>query len=163
MRSLLYTAIFCVLTSLGCNQNKGNKLSEASKIRQEADKAGSGDHAFVQAATLQVSEPAAVYFHPDSIKLQNLEESLGEKFFTDAEESMGNLSTSRDHMIKENIRIIETEARELNFVKSDGSVKTIDVSSPEYTWGLFFFNGTDDPIQVDMERPEKQTAAYMKK
>ena len=159
----LYPALFLALVTLGCNQKKENKLSEVNKIQQEADNASSGDHAFVQAATLQISEPAAVYFHPDSLKLQNLEETLGEKFFTDAEESMGNLSTSRDYMVKENIRIIETEARELTFTKSDGTVKTIDLSSPEYTWGLFLFNGIDDPIQVDMAKPEKETAAYMKK
>lgn len=152
-----------LLLMTSCNQKKNNKLSEVKKIKQQAGKVDSNSNAFVQAAKLKITEPTAVYFHPDSIKLQKFEETLGEKFFTNAEESMGNLSTSRDYLIRNKIKVIETEARELTFKKADGTLKTIDLSSPEFTWGLFLFNGTDDPIQVDMAKPEKATAAYMKK
>lgn len=163
MKFRLPILAFTLLLLLSCNQKKDNKLSEVKKIRKEAGKTAGSDNAFVQAAKLEITEPSAVYFHPDSIKLQKLEETLGDKFFTDAEESMGNLSSSRDYMIKSKIKVIETEAQELTFKKADGSVKTIDLSNPEYTWGLFLFNGADDPVQVDMAKPEKETAAYMKK
>lgn len=162
--TLRITLIFCsVLAISSCQQKKDSKLSEVKKIRKEADKSTGTGNAFVQAAKIDITEPAAVYFHPDSVKLQKLEETRGDKFFEDAEKSMGNLSSSRDYMIRNKIRVIETEARLLTFRKADGTVNTIDLSSPEYTWGLFLFNGTDNPIQVDMAKPEKQTTTYMRK
>lgn len=150
------------LIILACNQEKG-KIAQVKKINREAGKVNVSSNAFVQAAQLAITEPSAVYFHPDSAKLEKLEKTLGEKFFTDAEESMGELSASRDYLVRQKIKIIETEATQLTFKKADGSVKIIDLSNPRYTWGLFLFNGKDDPQETDMAHPEKQTLLYMNK
>ncbi|HEY0667867.1 MAG TPA: hypothetical protein VGD22_06800 [Sphingobacteriaceae bacterium] len=163
MKSRFSILAFSLLILVACNQKKDNKLSQVKEIKQQAGKVDSSSNAFVQSETLQINEASAVYFHPDSIKLQKLEQTLGDKFFADAEVSMGNLSTSRDYLIRNKIKVVETEARQLTFKKADGTVKTVDLSNSKYTWGLLLFNGIDDPIEVDMAKPEKATDAYMKK
>lgn len=145
-----------------CNSKNRQKLEEVKKVQEAAQQTAIETGEFIQSPVVEISEPAAVYYHPDSAKLVALEQSLGDNFFTAAEESMFEISSSRDYLAKQHIKIVETEARELHFKKSDGSVATIDLRKPGYTWGLFLFNGEADPVRVDMSKPEKQFETYMK-
>ena len=158
--TFLTLAISSIFMLFACNQNKD--LKEVQKV-QKAAKEANVEGTFVHSATVKISGPMAVYFHPDSAKLSRMEQSMGEQFFTKAEESMYDISTSRDYLIKQKVKVLETEARELHFQKDDGSVKVIDLSDPKFTWGLFLFNGKADPVQADMRKPEKQFDNYMKK
>ncbi|HEY0895114.1 MAG TPA: hypothetical protein VGE15_01050 [Sphingobacteriaceae bacterium] len=144
-----------------CNQNKD--LKEVQKVQKAAKEAHSGTGTFIHSAVVEIKGPAAVYFHPDSNKLTVLEKSMGDEFFTRAEESMYDISSSREYLIGHKINVMETEARELRFEKEDGSVKVIDLGGAQYTWGLFLFNGKTDPIQVDMQNPQQQIERYLKK
>lgn len=150
-----------LLLTYSCTSND-KKLKEIEEVEKATKSASIETGDFIQAPVVEISEPAAVYFHPDSIKLDKLEEAMGENFFTAAEESMFNISSSREFLIKQKVKILETEARELHFKKSDGSVKVIDLQDAKYTWGLFLFNGQSDPVQADLKDPAKQFNAYMK-
>lgn len=154
-----FFALLVVGTS--CNQNKD--LKEVREVQKAAREANSETGTFIHSAVVEVRGPAAVYFHPDSSKLTQLEKSLGDQFFAKAEESMYDISSSRDYLIGHKVKVMETEARELRFQKEDGSVKVIDLAGPQYTWGLFLFDGKTDPIQVDMQNPHKQIERYLKK
>lgn len=161
MKTRFFSLILSTVILCSCQQNKD--LKEVKKVQQAAKNANIETGSFIHSASVEVDEPVAIYFHPDSTKLTRLEQTMGDNFFTAAEESMFQISSSRDYFIKQNLKVLETEAKELRFRKDDGSVKVVDLSDPKYTWGLFLFNGKSDPIQVDMTRPEKQFNSYMKK
>jgi hypothetical protein len=160
MKTNFFPLVFLALMILAsCNQDKD--LKEVQKVQKAAREANAETGTFIHSAVVEIREPAAVYFHPDSSKLTTLEKSMGDQFFSKAEESMYDISTSRDYLIGHQIKVIETEARELRFIRADSSVKVIDLSSPKYTWGLFLFNGKSDPVQVDMKDPQKQIDRYL--
>lgn len=161
MKTSFLSLAISALLLCSCQQNKD--LKEVRKVQQAAKKARVETGSFIHSETVEVDEPVAVYFHPDSCKLTDLEQKMGEKFFNAAEENMFQISSSRDYLLEQNVKVIETEAKELRFRKNDGSVTVIDLKDPKYSWGLFLFNGQSDPIQVDMGKPEKQYKAYMKK
>jgi hypothetical protein len=162
MKTNFFPLVFLALLILSsCNQNKD--LKEVQEVQKAAREANSETGTFIHSAVVEVREPAAVYFHPDSSKLTMLEKSMGDQFFSRAEESMYDISTSRDYLIGHKVKVIETEARELRFIRQDSTVKVIDLSSPKYTWGLFLFNGKGDPLQVNMKDPQKQIEKYLEK
>jgi hypothetical protein len=110
------------------------------------DKSGTNDSATQDL----IKGPSAVYYSPDSNRLDSLKRNLGDGFETAFDDWSFYLSQARQFTDSMHLRVINTNSHLLRFAMNDGSVMEIPVNDTESPFGLYFFNGNSVPEQVDI-------------
>lgn len=104
--------------------------------------------------TLEILEPAILFFNPDSAQIVQLKkqykpqifESLTHEYFYQQKTAKVDISNHYP-----NIKLVEVvNSRYLLFVYIDHKKKLIDLNEVGTFSGCFVFNGIKDPVQVDM-------------
>ncbi|MBW8685830.1 hypothetical protein [Chitinophaga rhizophila] len=108
--------------------------------------------------TLIVKEPAAIIFRPAGDKLRYLKSELGEKNFPSLLAINNNiLKEDSTFLAGKGVKIISTNATQLQFVRPNGEVLYISLNHHKYAWEIFLYNGFSDPVKADLTDIE---AAY---
>lgn len=118
---------------------------------------GGGQTEQAAAAALQITGPCAVFYTPGENKQRVLKSEFGEKNFQGvADANLQYMNAARQFLTGEKVKIIPTSQPQLNFVKRNGQVVALNISRTKFAWEIFLFNGTDDPVKIDMTNVEEE-------
>lgn len=116
--------------------------------------------------TLWITTPAAVFFHPDSIQLQQFGKTSSHNVYeSTTHESFFQMRNSRIVLKKywPRIRILEAhQFRYLVFRKSDRGTTIIDLDKQPNLYGLYLFHPGKEPELADMMNIETALGFYFK-
>jgi len=145
--SLLY------LTNCGHTSKKQNDTQQLKieRINPSKDK-----------KELIVQERCAVIYSPDSKKIDLLKQESEEAFYTAADDAMNYISKTREFLEKQQVKILETKASNLNFYINGKSFKRFRLSGRNKTWGVILFNGVDKAIESDLTNIEPDFEKVLK-
>ena len=119
------------------------------------------------ADTISIQFPAAVFYYPDSLQLQQIKlvtdsvifESTMHEFFYQQRNAHIVLKKYYPHL-----KIYEVKnARFLVFKKGSGKIVLIDLNLKNDTCGLLVFDGHKDPLAIDMTNVDSQLGFYFSK
>jgi hypothetical protein len=144
-----------------CDQSTYNKTSQ--NIEKEEKKT------FVKppsifSDTITITSKAAIFYYPDSIQLERMRaDSDTVKFDAMMHEYDYQFRYAHTVLSKNwpGINIFEIKnARYLQFRKTNNSSKIIDLNTKNDPYGLFVFNTSKDPIQIDMTNADSEMSFY---
>lgn len=93
-----------------------------------------------------VSKPCAVFFEPDSIEFAKMEKEMDTISLADVVEDNQAYSIDAYKLLNTSkCKAFFTDARIIKFSKKDGTIYFIDKSKLENLWGLYLFDGINDP------------------
>ena len=114
--------------------------------------------------TLTITSKAAVFYYPDSLQLKKMRaDSDTLKFDAMLHEYYYQFRYVKNVLKKywPGIKTIEAKnARYLLFIKKDKNTQIIDLDTKNDPYGLFVFDTSKDPIQVDMTNAETELGFY---
>ena len=97
--------------------------------------------------TLTVSGPAAVLFHPDSVRLMEWKaEKEADDFFILADDAQWYTAKSRTFLKEKGLLTIDTDQRCISFVQENGNKIHLRTDTLEPVWGLILFDGLKEPL-----------------
>ena len=117
---------------------------------------------------LIVTERCAVIYWPSSAKIRKAKrkgkgKGKGkEDFYTASDDVVFYIATSREFLEEHGIKVIETEADQIEFHNGERCIEKMDLSSEERMWGIVLFNGVDRPKEADILDVKSDFRAYMK-
>ncbi|HVI45621.1 MAG TPA: hypothetical protein VM802_12160 [Chitinophaga sp.] len=99
---------------------------------------------------MQINEPCAVFYSPDSAKLDKLKKENGEETLTTLHENnMIFMDDARTFFEGKGIKIIEAPGSVVNFHLQGGKSTSIDLNDNKYTWTILLFDGREvHPIDL---------------
>jgi hypothetical protein len=117
--------------------------------------------------TVFIRSRSAVFYHPDSLQLIKIktvnEKMIFESLMHDCFYQMRNARLVIQRYWA-GIQIIDvSEARWLNFIKSDGSKRIIDLDAINDICGIYLFDPARDPERIDMMNIDTELGFYFKK
>lgn len=112
--------------------------------------------------SLIVTERCAVIYWPSPAKIRKAKRKGKEDFYTASDDVLFYLANSREFLEKHRIKIIETEAEQIEFYDVERRIEKMDLSSEDRMWGILLFNGTNRPIESDILDVEPDFREYMK-
>jgi hypothetical protein len=112
---------------------------------------------------LDIKERCAVFYTPNEAKMRQLKREFGEKSFDGiVAANQQYMNEAKQYLDGKKVKIIPTSQYELNFVKRNGEVVTLNLNRAKYAWEIFLFNGVDDPVKIDITNvKEEYEAAQM--
>ncbi len=117
--------------------------------------------------TLLVFENSVVFYLPDSLQKMALKKITDTALFKSQEhENFYQMRYSKIILNKYYKSIKSIEAKEyqyLKFVKSSGQFTLIDLNTKDDAYGLYIFDGEQEPQLVDMTNIETELGFYFKK
>ncbi len=122
----------------------------------------------VQSDTLTISGVAAVYLSPMGAWIEERKRVNEDDFYTAADDYVWYKVHSRDFLESQDIKIVDTDQRYINFIKDDGSHILLDryIKDEEgwdrRGWGLYLFDGKQDPYDASMVDMEFEYEKYFK-
>ena len=123
------------------NENDNNKLTKNKPPGSYSD-------------TITINFPAAVFYYPDSLQLENIKAITDTMMFKGMDHECIYQMRNARLAVKDygpQIRIMEpSKARYLLFIKSDNTKIYVDLDTKSEMCGLFVFNLIKDPQLVDM-------------
>ena len=81
-------------------------------------------------------------------------------FYTVADDSQFYLAESRHFMDSMKVTTKDSDQRILVFTKNNGERKIIDLYSGELIWGIYLFDGKQDPKSIDIVMPADDFHKY---
>jgi hypothetical protein len=129
--------LFLILL-IACNNN--NPGTEANTSGENSDQ-----------QTNTIKGPHAVFYQPDSIRLELLKAEMGaENFYTAADDWMTYFAQA--HQIADSMHIKSFDVYDslLRFKMDDNSILQLTVAHKDEPFGLFLFDGKSAPVQVDL-------------
>ncbi len=130
MKSILTSIILLLLITMSEEIEVDNQISTG----QRSD-------------TLTISQSAAVFFHPDSLRIKELKEERGlEDFYTIADDAMWHVAKAREFLEQQGLETIDTDNRFISFILENGKTTTLKTESLEPIWGLILFDGKKEPF-----------------
>jgi hypothetical protein len=117
--------------------------------------------------TVFIHSRSAVFYHPDSLQLIKIkkvnEKMIYESLMHDCFYQMRNARLVIQRYWA-GIQIIDvSEARWLNFIKSGGSKRIIDLDTINDVCGIYLFDPARDPERIDMMNIDTELGFYFKK
>lgn len=165
---ILYAMIFCIIFS--CENNKASnkaKIKSTDSVNINKTKKVSHKPYSTFQDTLKISKPSAVFYHPDSLQLEEIKQQTDSMAYKDLMHVHFYLTQNARNVIKNawpSLNIIEAKNfRYLLFIKKDGSKDNIDLDKYAETYGLFLFDGKKPPKLVDMMNIDTELYVYFKK
>lgn len=112
----------------------------------------------------KVSGVAAVFFQPNSAWIETMKKENEDAFYVIADDAMYSYSIATDFLNKENIKILSTDKRYLQFIKDNGEDVVIDRNSiSREGWGVFLFDGKRDPFNANMAVIQTDYESYFRR
>ncbi len=97
--------------------------------------------------TLTVSGPAAVLFHPDSVRLMEWKaEKEADDFFILADDAQWYTAKARTFLKEKGLLTIDTDQRCISFIQENGNKIHLRTDTLEPVWGLILFDGLKEPL-----------------
>jgi hypothetical protein len=168
---ILYTLSFIVSTimimlSSSCNTNNSNKKIPVIPPQNQSNIKQIKKAASTYQDTLTIYNPAAVFYHPDSMQLVKIKAQSDTAFYeASMHEYFYQMRTARITMQKTwpRLSIIDSKKyRFLLFVKKDGTKQCVDLDKKNDPFGLLVFNTKKDAQVVDMMNVETYIWFYLK-
>jgi len=117
--------------------------------------------------TMEIGFPAAVFYHADSLQLQQIKEITDTGIFeAQMHEYFYQMRNARTVLNRDwkHIKIREAKnIRYLLFIKSNNDSVYIDLNARNDPYGLYLFDGIKDPGFADMMNVETQLSFYFDK
>lgn len=117
--------------------------------------------------TIKIDFPAAVFYRPDSLQLENIKSISDAKMFDGSMHEYYYLMRNARSVIKKyfpKIKIIEAKnVRYLLFIGADKRKNIIDLNAKNDTYGLFVFDRKKPPQLLDMANIESELGFYFSK
>lgn len=156
-------ALQAVLSS-SCNNSSEPRPSETPEKKVTPEKLAKYPSSYHD--TLFINSPSAVFFHPDSIQLENLKKNSTKNVYeSTTHESFFQMRNSRIVLKKywPHIGILEAHTfRYLFFRKRDQRDTLIDLDTQPNLYGLYLFHPDKEPQLVDMMNIETALGFYFK-
>jgi len=110
-----------------------------------------------ETGSLQIKERCAVFYIPGQGKQQQLKRDFGARDYDGiAAANLQYMQEAGQFLVKRNVKIVRTSQYNLEFVKHNGEVFTINLNRSKYAWEIFLFNGFDDPVKIDKTDIEEE-------
>jgi hypothetical protein len=117
--------------------------------------------------SITADPPVAVFFRPDSLQLEKIKAVNSRTMFINLTHDSYYMMRNAKQVIQKywpRIKILETSThRWLVFRKSSDSIRSIDLNKINDMSGIILFDGTKDPILVDMPNIDTQLWFYFGK
>ncbi len=157
--SILLIFISCFFIS--CKNYRSDKKEDRSSGIKVNIKAPATFH-----DTLNITMPAAVFYHPDSVQLKKIKTQTDSMVFDgNMHEYFYQMRNAR-MVIRKNwpkFGIIESKNyRFICFQPLDNSRVCIDLNTKKDVYGLFIYDGKKKPVMVDMTNIETEISFYLK-
>ena len=114
--------------------------------------------------TIKIDFPAAVFYSPDSLQLENIKSISDAKMFDGSMHEYYYLMRNSHSVIKKyfpQLKIIEAKnVRYLLFVGANKGKNVIDLNSKNDAYGLFVFDRKKSPQLLDMANIESELGFY---
>jgi hypothetical protein len=117
--------------------------------------------------SLTISSTAVVFYGPDSLQLKELEAITEERIFKGSTHEFFYQQRNAHIFLKQywpQLKVYDvTRVRFLRFIKTDKTVQLIDLNDVADAYGMFVFDPSKAPEQLDMMNIETQVPEYFKK
>lgn len=98
-----------------------------------------------------IKGPVAIFIGPDSIESDSLKNILGEDdFYTIADDYVYYLAEARHLLDSAGIQSFNSEEDSLKFMTNGGQIFSIAAKDTETIFPVYFFNGMDAPVKVEV-------------
>jgi len=114
--------------------------------------------------TLTIRTRAAVFYYPDSLQLEKIKRVTEKNIFESSMHEYFYQFRNAHNVLKQHwpyIKIIEAKnIRYLQFIKKDRHREIIDLNMKNDAFGLFVFDGVQQPVLVDLTNIESELGFY---
>ena len=101
--------------------------------------------------TFSTNRPGVVFYEPDSMAMIKMQKEMDSVSWADVlEDNQSYYSEALELVNSANLHQVTTDATHLEFIKQDGSKFVIEVDTMQDRWGMFLFDGIDDPNHFAM-------------
>lgn len=136
MNKITALLLFCIAFLIACNHRE---------IKKEMTEDSTTDSA------LLIDGPIAVFISPDSLEADSLKTIFGEDdYYTLADDYVTYLGDTRRLLDSVGIPSFISEEDTLKFISSSGTVYSISAKDKEGIFPVYFFNGRDKPVKVEV-------------
>lgn len=160
--SILFFLCFWVMINVNCNHHQKENKSEENTTNLPVYKKPTSGYQ----DSLYINEPAAVFYHPDSLQLLKIKEGMDSSVYDGTmHEFFYQIRNAKNILSKTwpGIRIIDAKnCRFLVFQKKDNSKEVIDLDQKNDAYGLFLFDQIKSPLLADMTNIETALGTYFK-
>lgn len=113
--------------------------------------------------TLVVDRKAAVFYQPDSLQMEKRAKKVGEDFRIGADDDMYLMHLSYEFAESKKLSILDIKGPKfLKFVYADKSHSFVKLDTLPALWGVYFFEPTKKPKEIDIANIEDEYDAYFK-
>lgn len=134
--SILTFAVIGVIAFVAC---------KGKETKTEAPKTPALDSAIL------IKGPCAVFVSPDTLEIDSLTKVLGEDdFYTVADDYVFYLGNAKSYLDSAGINVISTVEDTLKFLMNSGSVYIVPSKDSSSIYPVYFFNGNEPPLQVEV-------------
>jgi hypothetical protein len=114
--------------------------------------------------TLLISEKAAIFITPDSLRIEKLkQEGSEEDFNVTANDYLYYMGTAQEFLDSVKVRVVDVENEKfIKFVGSNKKRQLITISKQLEPWSIYFFDPAKKAKQVDMTAIEEEYKDYFK-
>ena len=164
MKSFFNIALFFSISLFFsyCSNTTGNKKNSitVAEVKDKAKPASSYQD------TLLIHNKAAVFYFPDSFQLKKIQLKVEKSVFESREHESFYQIRNAKNVIKQNTPSVSIRdaknVRYLKFIKENDTTHIIDLDSKLDPYGLFLFDGNQDPKLVDMMNVDTELWFYFK-
>lgn len=159
------TAFICtfVLLVAACGNNKQQEESIVTDSLQGEQIDTIPEAPFTQLGdTLTIAGKAAVAYQPDSLQVEKRKAALGEEdFYIGADDFLFYLNTSYNYLRRQGLPVMDATGKKyLQFITADKKGHLLKLDTLADLWGIFLFDGTKAPRQVDLTAIEAEYKNY---
>jgi hypothetical protein len=114
--------------------------------------------------TLYINTQAAVFYEPDSLKIERIKKKVGEEnFYIGADDYNYYMHLSYGFIDSIKLPILRTENKKiLKFISNDSSNEIIILDTLSQLWGVYFFDPRKKSKQADIVSIEDDYNIYFK-
>lgn len=151
--------LFCLMTSCA-NRDKNTVPVVPASDSISVD----GSQSPASTDTLVIDKRAAVFYGPDSLRMEKRMKEVGEENFrVGADDYLFYMHLSYDFLDSLKLPVLETKEKKLlKFMTNDGKLHLIKLDTLPELWGIYFFDPAKQPKTVDMTNIEDEYQRYFK-
>jgi hypothetical protein len=113
---------------------------------------------------LVIDSKSAVFYSPDSLKIEKLKKAHGEEdFYIGADDYLNYVFESREFLKETKLPIIDAKGKKyIKFKVTDKLQTIIKLDTLTEPWGVYFFDPKKNAMQADMLRINEEYTNYFK-
>ncbi|WP_349317358.1 hypothetical protein [Chitinophaga sp. MM2321] len=126
----------------GCQESNAPVENKTESAPTTLDAPAPNPASATDANTLQITEPCAIFYSPDSTKLEKIKKENGEEaFYTIADDNQNYLTDSRVFLESKGVKIVDVTDGIISFRLNNGSTTVINLNDEKYRWEALLFDG----------------------